>query len=41
MHISLGGLKPGQYRKLSIDELSQLNAQVQDSTKTASTPSNK
>jgi pseudouridine synthase len=35
MHIKLDGLKAGQYRQLSQDELSQLNAQVQGSSKTA------
>jgi pseudouridine synthase len=36
MHIRLGNLKVGQYRKLRDDELQQLNAQVQHSVKTSS-----
>jgi pseudouridine synthase len=35
MHIRLDGLKAGQYRELSNDELKQLNIQVQGSSKTA------
>lgn len=35
MHIKLDGLKPGEYRQLSAAELTQLNAQVQGSNKTA------
>lgn len=35
MHIKLDGLKAGQYRQLSQDELSKLNSQVQGSSKTA------
>jgi pseudouridine synthase len=36
MHIALGALKPGQYRKLNPEELKRLNEQVQGSSKTAS-----
>ncbi|MFC4699257.1 pseudouridine synthase [Glaciecola siphonariae] len=36
MHIRLGGLKAGQYRTLSDDELNILNKQVQDSSSTHS-----
>lgn len=36
MHITLGNLRPGQWRNLTDKELEMLNAAVKDSTKTAS-----
>lgn len=36
MHIDLGGLKPGQWRNLTEDEMSKLNHALESSTKTAS-----
>lgn len=35
MHIDLGGLKPGQWRNLTHEEMSTLNQALQSSTKTA------